>query len=389
MNPIFPCTISTKVETMNICMISKYPPIQGGVSARTYWLAKGFAERGVETHVVTNANCVEKEYLIQDAHSGTSPNLHIHFIEPEIPWHIPDSKLYVPRLLDKTLQVIRENKIDLIDTGYLIPYGIVGYLLSTMTGIPYTLRHGGSDLEKFLRKRIFSDLLEMVIKSASAIITDHKNKETFQYLNSRIHIVHRYIPDERYFKPSFLLHEIPTFAYIGKINYYWRYKSLHRIGEVFSGVGEKHRLVFIGQGKGVEDFKLFISQFGLSNYEFRPFVHPVNMPDLLSEIDFLIYFTKDTPIKDFSNILVEALWSGVGVITDDTIDLSSYTEAIELDSEDQIIRLPMDDVKDTQAKIAEMIKDWKKPQKYLNNKIKYNFKKYVNTNLKVYEKIGV
>jgi hypothetical protein len=106
-------------------MISKYPPIQGGVSARTYWLANGFAEKGIETHVITNANCVEKEYMIQDAYSGTTPNLHIHFIEPEIPWHIPDSKLYVPRLLDKALQVIRENKIDLIDTGYLVPYALV------------------------------------------------------------------------------------------------------------------------------------------------------------------------------------------------------------------------------------------------------------------------
>ena len=37
---------------MRICLLSKFPPIQGGISARTYWMAQGFAERGIETHVV-------------------------------------------------------------------------------------------------------------------------------------------------------------------------------------------------------------------------------------------------------------------------------------------------------------------------------------------------
>ena len=40
---------------MNICIIGKYPPIQGGVSMRTYWHAHGLATLGHEVHVVTNA----------------------------------------------------------------------------------------------------------------------------------------------------------------------------------------------------------------------------------------------------------------------------------------------------------------------------------------------
>ncbi|MBC8457504.1 MAG: hypothetical protein H8D67_05850, partial [Deltaproteobacteria bacterium] len=99
-------------------------------------MAQGLAERGIETHVVTNGNCVESEYRIEDTSPEPHPNLHIHFIDPDLPWHIPYSDLYVPRLLEKVLQVTRENQIDLIDTGYLIPYGIVGYLLSEITGIP-------------------------------------------------------------------------------------------------------------------------------------------------------------------------------------------------------------------------------------------------------------
>jgi hypothetical protein len=40
---------------MRICIISKFPPIQGGVSMRTYWSAHGLAALGHEVHVVTNA----------------------------------------------------------------------------------------------------------------------------------------------------------------------------------------------------------------------------------------------------------------------------------------------------------------------------------------------
>ena len=165
---------------MKICFISKYPPIQGGISAKNYWMAQGLAEIGVEIHIITNSNCVEKEYLIDDNPSERKTNLFIHYIDPEIPWHIPYSQLYISSLLDKTIEIIDKYQIDLIDTNYLIPYGIVGYLASKVKGIPYLLRHGGSDLAKFLKQGIFSSLLENVIRDARAIITDSKNENLFK-----------------------------------------------------------------------------------------------------------------------------------------------------------------------------------------------------------------
>ena len=371
---------------MRICLISKFPPIQGGIASKSYWLAQGLAEQGVETHVVTNANCVEKEYFIEDTPPETPPNLIIHFVDPDIPWHIPYSDLYVPRLLDKALQVTRENQIDLIDTGYLIPYGIVGYLLSEITGIPYVLRHGGSDIEKFLLESVFNDLLKKVIQKAAAIITDSHNRELFQSFNSSLHMVPRYIPDERSFKPSISPHGTPTFAYIGKINHYWRHKSLHRIVDIFSGLKRDYRLIFVGQGKGLEDFSGFVSGHDLAKCEFRQFVHPANMPRLLNEIDFLICFAKDNPIHDFSNVFCEALWSGVTVITDETMDLNIYTEYVKLAAETQIVNLPLDDVGATQSKIIEIIKGWEGPSRY-NNKLKYDFNRYLDANLEIYHRI--
>lgn len=367
-------------------MISKYPPIQGGISAKTYWLAQGLAERDIETHVITNGNCVEKEYFIDDPSPETPPNLIIHFVDPDIPWHIPYSELYTSRLLDRTLDVVSAHQIDVIDTHYLIPYGIVGYLASKATGIPYTVRHGGSDITKFLKDGIFKHLLRNVIQDAAAVITDDKNRGLFESTNSNVYVLPRYIPNEKYFEPSFTPHETPTFAYIGKINYYWRYKSLDKITDIFAGVKGQHRLLFISQGKGLKNFSKFVSERGLRTYEFRQFVHPVNMPNLLKGIDFLLHFTNDNPIKDFSNILCEALYSGVPVLTDDTMDMSEYTKYIELETRDQIINLPLDEVETAQAQINNIIKTWKGSFRY-TNKLKYKFNKYMDANLEMYSGI--
>lgn len=371
---------------MNICIISKYPPIQGGVSASTFWLARGLAERGQQVHVVTNANCVEMEYFIDDKISEISPNLFVHFVIPDIPWHIPYSELYMPRLLDKALEVIEKYQIDIIDTNYLIPYGIVGYLVSKIKGIPYIIRHGGSDLAKFLHQNVFKHLLRNVIQNAAVIFTDEQNKEFFGKMNSNVHVQPRYIPDERYFKPSSVSHKIPVFAYVGKINHYWRYKSLDKIVNIFSGIKKEYKLFFVSQGKGIKDFSGFVENHGLKSYELRNFVHPINMPDLLKDIDFLLYFTQDNPIRDFSNLVCEALWSGIPVITDKTNDIQVYANYIDITSSDQIINIALDEIETARGQISGIIDNWTGSARYAN-KITYNYDRYINANLKIYDLI--
>lgn len=372
---------------MIICFISKYPPIQGGISAKTYWLAQGLAELGVEIHIVTNGNCVEKEYLVNNNSQEVASNFFVHNIDSEIPWHIPNSQLYISSLLDKTLEVIDKYKIELIDTHYLIPYGIVGYLASKIKGIPYILRHGGSDISKFLKKGVFKSLLENVIKDAANIITDHKNKDLFRISNSVMTKLPRYIPDEKYFNSTFVRHDVPTFAFIGKINYYWKHKSLDKIVDLFFGIKHEHKLVFIGQGNGFNEFSKFVSQSGLKSFEFKKFIHPSRMPNLLNNIDFLLYFCQDSPIKDFSNIVCEALWSGISIITDQTIDFDDYSKYIEITSGEQIIRLDINNIKIARQCVKWLIVDWNNSSRH-HKKIKYGFDKYINENINMYKKLG-
>jgi hypothetical protein len=47
---------------MKVCCLVKYPPIQGGVSMHSYWMARRLAQRGHQVYVVTNAAEVEGDY---------------------------------------------------------------------------------------------------------------------------------------------------------------------------------------------------------------------------------------------------------------------------------------------------------------------------------------
>src|ERR1700730_1658311 len=61
--PKDPLQVTTR--PLRVCIVGKYPPIEGGVSATTYWLARGLAARGHEIYIVTNADEVEGRYRMQ------------------------------------------------------------------------------------------------------------------------------------------------------------------------------------------------------------------------------------------------------------------------------------------------------------------------------------
>ena len=296
-------------------MVSKFPPIEGGISAKTYWLACGFAEAGMEVHVVTNAMCVENDYRIRSCENDfhLPPGVEIDNVQVDTPWHIPYSELYLEKLLDKALSVCRAFNIEVIDSHYLIPYGVTAYLASQITKIPYIIRHGGSDVAKFWDRGFLGELLHQTLTGAATLITE---KPELAPMNTRTIRLPQYVPDEHLFKPVAKNGRHARYAYIGKINYHWEHKSLDRMLSLWNKVSSKEplaELVFLCQGKGKEDF---IKKREPQNIKFVDFISPWEMPGFLQDIDYLFYLVDNNPISDFSNLVVEAVACGVKIITD-------------------------------------------------------------------------
>jgi glycosyltransferase involved in cell wall biosynthesis len=169
---------------VRICAVVKYPPIQGGVSAQSYWLCRGLAEKGHDVTVVTNAAEVEPGYRIwleaadlarlQGRFPGGG-RLDVVWTSPwdEARWHhIPAGNPALEKLASLVTETVRERGSDLILSYYLQPYGIAAAYASRVTGVPFVTRHAGSDRYALMRNPELGTVYRQVLRDAGGIIAN-------------------------------------------------------------------------------------------------------------------------------------------------------------------------------------------------------------------------
>jgi len=338
-----------------IALLSKYPPLEGGIAAKTYWLAHGLATRGHEIHIITHGIFAGREYRIQSAERepDTTPNLWVHRPPDKIPWHIPEDNENTLALLDLTINVIREHSVQILDTGYLIPYGILGHLAKCSTDVYHVVRHGGSDIEKFLSKQVLGTVLNEAISRADRVVTDTHYRDLLEQVTSRLVFQPAYVPDGTVFTPSKVLHPQLRLAVIGKINYYWQHKSLHLIADIMRQLTGQFECWFTGQGNGMADLRQSLGPETVASFKWRPFVNPWEMPQLLNQLDGIFIFESGLPHTVVSNLALEAICSGVGIITDRVNFAETYQDIVKMDKNQVIVVSPS-----KPSLAAEMIEQW-------------------------------
>ena len=165
---------------MKICMMGKYPPIQGGVSMRNYWAAQLLAARGHEVHMVTNARGVEIPYRMHMRPEDWSACeneygegfVRVYWTDPvdRKQMRIPRGHSHVTKLSSLALDVIAANDIDLIYSFYTEPYSVAGHIVAQMTDLPHVMRTAGSDVGRLWQHPQFAPLYNALYRKADAII---------------------------------------------------------------------------------------------------------------------------------------------------------------------------------------------------------------------------
>ena len=338
-----------------IAFLSKYPPLEGGIAAKTYWLARGLAARGHMVHIITHGVSAGREYRIQggERSPATMSNLWVHRSPGEMPWHIPEDNENALALLDLTIRVIREHAVQVLDTGYLVPYGIVGHLAKESTGVHHIVRHGGSDLEKFLKRQVLGTVLSEAIAHANNVVADKRYRDLLEPTASQLVCQPAYVPDGAAFMPSNTSRPRWRLAVIGKINYHWQHKSLHFIADIMRHLTRQFECWIVGQGKGMADFQQSLGPETVSNFKWRPFVAPWEMPHLLNQLDGILIFESGLPHPVVSNLALEAICSGVGIITDRTDFAETYLDIVKTDKNQVMVVSPAES-----SSAAGMIEQW-------------------------------
>ena len=165
---------------MRICVVGKFPPIQGGVSMRTYWSAHGLAARGHEVHVFTNAKEARPPFRMHmraedwkrcEAAYG-SGSVTVHWTDPvdRSQSYIPMASPFVSKLAATAARVHADCPFEVIFSFYMEPFGVAGHLAAQMTGAPHAVRMAGSDAGRLWRHPQFEALYDHVLRSAEVVI---------------------------------------------------------------------------------------------------------------------------------------------------------------------------------------------------------------------------
>ncbi len=159
---------------MKICFVSKYPPIEGYVSSYAYWLIRALGERGHTIHVVTNASEVDPQYkeaMDRKDTDYTPKGIILHTtVEDRTLGCIPIFNPFTEKLASLTLDIIQREDISVIDSWYLIPYGVAAFTVSLISGHPFVARTAGTDIERMCRSPQFKPLASSLFKHCSTII---------------------------------------------------------------------------------------------------------------------------------------------------------------------------------------------------------------------------
>jgi len=313
---------------MRICLISKYPPIQGGVSSLNYWQAKKLGELGHKIYITTNAWEVEEEYRQEIPDSELKyyqpKNVEVFSLDPKtrisyIPYARPD----IATLTSLVISTIKRYDIDILDTWYLLPYSIVGFICKKITGKPLIVKHANSDISILLKSPYLHALFLEVLKNSDKIGTNPGQiKKILDFgIPSERTFLHDTSVDTDSFnpnvKPMDLSKQIglekedtPIFTCIGKIH---DHKGVYEFVKAASKIRDENFVIlFVAGGIGLKKLHSLTSEYKLKEKSFFMKLQPPwRIPSILAASTCVVTAEHGYPVAGHTpHVAKEAMASG-------------------------------------------------------------------------------
>ncbi len=171
---------------MRILLIGKFPPIEGGVSVKTFEFCLDALQRGHEVHFLTNSNEVENEYRQQFLNHDTTfmdsllsgAAFHLYQTTPLDGYsQIPRSDCFFSKLFGIGSSILEHEDIDIIIGWYFEPYGLVASVLASLYSKPFILIHAGSDLGRLSRHPDLHHAYNWMVNNSTSFLTKPRSRE--------------------------------------------------------------------------------------------------------------------------------------------------------------------------------------------------------------------
>ena len=129
---------------MNVLMLNhEFPPVGGGASPITFELSKQLVQMGNRVDVVTmHYGDLPRFEIIDGINIYRTPALRKR---PNI-CYTHELATYVPGASIKTIRLARREKYDIIHCHFIVPGGMLAWIVSKCAGIPFIITCHGSDV---------------------------------------------------------------------------------------------------------------------------------------------------------------------------------------------------------------------------------------------------
>ncbi|WP_166427280.1 PqqD family peptide modification chaperone [Nonomuraea mesophila] len=305
------------------------------------WDSYALASMGHEVHVVTNAGEVEAAFRVQedlyagqpgaDPRTKSAVQVHQTTSDARILRHVPFANPFVSKLAGTAARVVEEHgPFDFLYGYYLEPYGVAAHLASSWTGVPYGLRHAGSDIGRLYRHDGLRETYGHVARGADFWIAPTLTSRGLHHLGVEPERLHRHVrhsvptpffhPDAepmdvaavqdgiieagelngiyRRRERSFRRGE-PTLGMYGKAGDTKGMSDLLRAFAATPGGAAGHNVVIASSGPASEVRRLYTlaERLGIErNLTFLPFMPPWQVPSFIAACDAVAFLERDFPI---------------------------------------------------------------------------------------------
>ena len=361
---------------LKICLIGKYFPIQGGVSKDNQWLAYFLAKAGFQVHVVTNAEEVEPQYRCLNwspfplLPSDCPGNIILHTTsKAERRHYTPYANPFVTKLASIATEVIRTYQCELIYSYYLEPYAVAAFLASRWTGVPYGLRHAGSDVGALFQSLELQTAYREVILAADYIVASPATYRSFLHLgvtqdklyfpagsylppqvftphavplnvNAFLAWMREHLPTDpyyavfRHFAQKPFHPEVPTIGIYGKVGTVKGSFDLVKALGYLQREGSVFQLLTLMQGStsALAEFATSIEEQGLTNVTWLlPFVPHWTVPQFIRVCTAVCFLERDFPIPIHTPLIPQEVFAcgTCQVLSHEIAEKQTYHEQLQ------------------------------------------------------------
>jgi len=293
-----------------LCVSYEYPPIGGGGGVVSKGLAETLVQMGHQVDVVTSRMSFLPEFeeingvrifrvkcIRRYKHYVTNPEM-VTLIYP---------------LYKKALELIRTEDYDLNHTHFVVPSGIVSYLLWKKTGLPYLITAHGSDIpgynpDRFMLTHWLIRLPWRRIVRNSALMTT-PSYFLRRLIHSFIDIPVVVVPNGHRFT-SYI--ERPKVNRILVVTRIFERKGIQYLLKALREIKLDWEIEILGDGPYLPKLKTLARN--MPNVNFRGFVQGKKLHDYYASSNIYVFPSIQ---ENFPVVLLEAMYFGCAVITTD------------------------------------------------------------------------